>query len=209
MLSSGRGSLRLKKSSERQLWICRRCFHAQNLLHAGQQPQSRNASSKSTADKSLSPTEAFRQRFVQRGEPTEPSKQTPSPADLFRTNWMNLPPSERLAPSLSNTFTLGDLAEAYRKSGTSKKYKRDIGAINSRRHEDTTTLEEVNEANELQQLSEMDDMEEGSLEIFGGENVREYQGVLPLNGEKYVHERFHIKQGALIEIRGYVLASSF
>jgi hypothetical protein len=209
MLSRGRRSLRLKKSSERQLWICKRCFHAQNLLHAAQQPQSQNALSKSTTDKSLSPTEAFRQRFAQRGDSTEPPKQTTSPADLFRTNWMNLQPSERPAPPLSNTFTLGDLAEAYRKSGISKNYKRDIGAINPQRHEDTITLEEVNEATELQQLSEMDDMEEGSPEIFGGENVREYQGVLPLNGEKYVHEKFHIKQGALIEIRGYVLASSF
>jgi hypothetical protein len=55
----------------------------------------------------------------------------------------------------------------------------------------------------------MDDMEEGSPEIFAGENMREYQGLLPLNGEQYVHERFYIKQGALIETRGYVPTGSF
>ena len=210
MLSGGRRSLRLKRCSEQQIWICKRCFHAQNRLHAGQQPQSQNASSKLTTDKPLSPTEAFRQRFAQRGESAEPPKQSPSPADLFRTNWMNSPPSERPAPPLSNTFTLGDLAEAYRKSGTSRKYvKRDIRAINPRRSEDATALEEVEEASELQQLSQMDDLEEGSPEIFAGENVREYQGVLPVNGEQYVHERFYIKQGALIETRGYGPASSF
>ena len=123
---------------------------------------------------------------------------------------MNLPPSPRPAPPLSNAFTLNDLAEAYRKSGTSRKYvKRDVRTINPKRSEDTTTFEEMEEASELQQLSQMDDMEEGSPEIFAGENVREYQGVLPLNGEQYVHQRFSIKQGALIETRGYILASSF
>ena len=209
MLSSGSRSLQLKKSSERQIWICKRCLHSQNRLHARQQPQSQNASSKSTTDTPLSPTEAFRQRFAQGGESSEPPKQSHTPADLFRTNWMKLPPSERPTPPPSNTFTLGDLAEAYRKNSPSSKYvKRDIRTTNPR-SEDATTLEEVEEASELQQLSQMDDMEEGSHEIFAGENMRGYQGVLPLNGEEYVHQRFFIKQGSLIETRGYVPTSSF
>ena len=86
--------------------------------------------------------------------------------------------------------------------------KRDIRVVDSKRSENTT-LEQAQEANELEQLSQLDDTEEGSPEIFAGENVREYQGVLPLKGEKYVQERYSIKQGSLIETRGYVPASSF
>jgi transcription elongation factor len=123
---------------------------------------------------------------------------------------MNLPSSERPAPPLSNTFTLGDLAEAYRKNSTSRQcVKRDVGAVNTKKSEDSITLEEMEEVSQLQQLSQMDDMEEGSYEIFAGENMREYQGVLPLNGDQYVHQRFSIKQGSLIETRGYVSTSSF
>jgi hypothetical protein len=42
-----------------------------------------------------------------------------------------------------------------------------------------------------------------NAEIFAGENMRDYQGVLPLNGEHYTPTKFPIKQGDLIETRGY------
>jgi hypothetical protein len=122
---------------------------------------------------------------------------------------MNAPPTERPAPPISENFSLNDLAEAYRKSGTPRKYvKREIWFADPKQVEDQTTLEELEEAGELRELSRLDDLETGPSEIFAGENTRDYQGVLPLNGEPYVQQKYPLKQGALIETRGYLFQTS-
>jgi hypothetical protein len=206
MLSSGRRSLRLKKTSDRRLWICQRCFHAQSRLYAGIPSEPQNDSRKLSNDKPLSPIEAFRKRFLQQESSTEDPKHPSSPADIFRTNWMNLPGTERPAPPISRNFSLGDLAEAYRKTSTPRKYvKRDIWFADPKQLEEQTTLEEVEATSGLRELSELDDMETGQPEVFAGEIMRNYQGVLPLNGEPYAQGKYPLKQGALIETRGYSL----
>src|SRR5271154_254042 len=144
MLSSGRRPLPLKKASSRRLWICKRCFHAQSRLYAGTPSEPQNDSGKSSTDKPLSPIEAFRKRFLQQESSIEDPKPSSSPADIFRKNWMNLPNTERPAPPISTNFSLGDLAEAYRKTGTPRKYvKRDIWFADPKQAEEQTTLEEI------------------------------------------------------------------
>lgn len=210
MLSSGRGSLHIKKPPYRQLWICKRCFHAQSRLFSGQPSEPQNDRSKSSPEKPVSPIEAFRKRFAQQESSPESLKHSPSPTDVFRTNWVNLPPTERPAPPTSENFSLADLAEAYRKTGTPRKYvKRELWFADPKQVEDQTTLEQIEKTSELRGLSRLDDLETGSPDYFAGENMREYQGVLPLNGEPYVQQKYPLKQGALIETRGYCVLSLY
>src|SRR5271170_1705595 len=119
MLGNGRRSaLHLKKPPDRHFWICKRCFHARNPLYADQQPEHKPELSKSSADKPISPIEAFRQRFAQQQQSTnEPPKRPHSPADIFRTNWMNVPPSEKPAPNTEEPLSFDNLLKGYRQSG--------------------------------------------------------------------------------------------
>src|SRR5437773_1628113 len=72
-------------------------------------------------------------------------------------------------------------------------HENQISAIDASRKE----TEETNEITELISLDNMDTR----VEIFAGENMREYQGVLSLNGEQYVEQKHLLKQGALVETR--------
>jgi hypothetical protein len=53
---------------------------------------------------------------------------------------------------------------------------------------------------ELSQLDELDPDE--AVDILGAEITRDYQGVLPLNGQPYKQQKYPIKQGTLVETRG-------
>lgn len=206
MLSIGRRSLRLKEPPGQQQWICGRCFHAQNRIYATQPSEPPNNPSKSSPEKPISPIDTFRRGIEGLDSSAEPPKQSNSPAEIFRTHWMNLPSTESPAPPNFENFSLGDLAEAYRKTGTPRKYvKRDIWFTEPKQEENQTTLEDIEELSQLKELRQLDELETHDLEFFEGENMREYQGVLPLNGAPYVQEKHPLKQGALIETRGYLI----
>lgn len=206
MLGTGRRSLRLTKTSDRQIWICRRCFNAQSRLYAKQESDQESDTSTSLNEQPFSPLAAFRKKFNQ----TEPSNETPkqpsSPADIFRTNWMNLPPSGKPGAPNSQPLPLSDLAEAYRKTRTPHKYaKGQLGFPEPTQKAIESTLRDVKETSDLSELSHLDETDsisESSLEIFGGENARDYQGVIPLSGEHYVRQKDSLKRGALVETRG-------
>lgn len=213
MYGGRRGPLHLKPRPLRQKWICQRCFHAQWRLHGAQQLDPSSGSPKSS-EKPLSPVEAFRLKYIQQRQQNETPKQPLSPAERFRTNWslagVDKQPEESVSEK-DEIVTLADLAAAYRKHGSSKKYAK-IAAVktpNQKGEIKEAELEEMERAsrlNDMNELNELDDMEEvtESGEVFAGENMRDYQGVLPLNGEQYTPQKFPIKQGDLIETRGYL-----
>lgn len=210
----------------RRLWICPRCFNSQTRLLAEQQSDTSSESVKS-AEKPLSPVEAFRVKYLQPQTQNDPPKQPASPADRFRKDWSKpaaeQPPTE---PVPESRLTLNDLAIEYRKHGAPRQYCHEIRlspkevekADNFEMEEPVKIIEsndandfgmqepgKIIESNDMNELSQLDEMEEVTEtdEIFAGENVRDYQGVLPLNGEQYTPTKFPIKQGDLVETRGY------
>jgi hypothetical protein len=200
MFRAKRSRLGLTKKSNRSLWICRRCFHEQTGLHNEHQPEQNSNSATSSSEKPLSPIEAFRLRFSQ-GPPPQPQN---SPDGIPQTSWDKFPSTEK--PELENV-TLGDLAEAYRKSDIRRKYiKRDIWLPDPKQEIDQTTLEDLDEVTDLSELSSLDETESiaEEAEVFAGEMMRDYAGVIPLNGEQYVIRKFPVKQGDLVETRVYV-----
>ena len=193
----------------RRIWICQRCFHAQTKLLAEQHSNTSSDPSKEP-EKPLSPVEAFRLKYLQPQPQNEPPKQPLSPAERFRTSWSKVtaeqPPSQ---PVPEKQLTLNDLALEYRKHGSPRQYCREILIPSNEKEEvddipseEPRRMLETNDVNELSRLDEMEEVTENA-EIFAGENMRDYQGVLPLNGEQYTPTKFPIKQGDLIETRGY------
>jgi hypothetical protein len=220
MLGGRRSPLRIKRTPDQKLWICKRCFHAQNLLHENQQPGRPETapSSESSSDEKLSPSEAFRLRFARKEAVNQSRKSSPSPADIFRANFKNTSWAGKAEPPpTSDHFSLDELAEAYRKSIGSSGIKKETQTptseeINTEKSEVDEENDEVTNLNplELSELSELDDLDLPTQDdVFAGENMRDYQGVLPLNGEQYVHQKMPLKQGALIESRRFVLFRFF
>src|SRR5579859_4413927 len=195
---------KLAAKPAQRIWICQRCFHAQTKLLSEQHSNTSSDPSKQP-EKPLSPVEAFRLKYLQPQTQNEPPKQPLSPAERFRTSWSKAtadqPPSQ---PVPEKTLTLNDLAIEYRKHGSPRQYCSEIliGSNEKEEVDDIPSEEprrmlESNDVNELSRLDEMEEVTENA-EIFAGENMRDYQGVLPLNGEHYTPTKFPIKQGDLI-----------
>lgn len=204
--------LHIKLKPLRHRWMCQRCFHAQLRLYSEQQPVSSSSASR-TSEKPESTVEAFRRKYLQQKSQDEPPKQSISPAERFRTNWSLGGGGENQAAApieeKKEKLMLGDLAAAYRLHGASRKYvKKPVRSSFRKKEIDDSVPEELdpgiisNYMNELSRLDEMEKVPEND-EIFAGENFRDYQGVLPLNGENYSPQRFPIKSGDLVETRGY------
>ena len=113
--------------------------------------------------------------------------------------------SEQSPQPVSQSFSLGELAEAYRKSGTSGKYvTKKIQRPNMNEEVDNVTIEGIEMDDELSELSQLDEMDTTqSVNVFAGEDMREYQGVVALNGQEYIKEKYPLRQGYLVEIRRY------
>jgi hypothetical protein len=210
MLTSRRGALALRKRSSPQIWVCMRCFHTQ-MTRLQEHPPSGLPKSK----KPLSPIEQFRRQVAQQQDPPPDVRIPPSPAELFQFDWSKIPAEDQSARPLQGGPSLEDLAGAYRKSGTTRKYvKRDVWLPTSKpkesNEETLETLEKLEESrlSELSELSRLDELDEldavDTVDIFGGEITRDYQGVLPLHGQGPSGERYPIKQGALVEFRKYI-----
>lgn len=200
---------KLAVKSARRIWICQRCFHAQTKLLAEQQSNTSSDPS-NEPEKPLSPVEAFRLKYLQPQPQNEPPKQPLSPAERFRTSWSKFAVEQSPSqPVPEKKLTLNDLAIEYRKHGSPRQYCREVliasnekEEVNDIASEEPRKTLESNDVNELSRLDEMEEVTENA-EIFVGENLRDYQGVLPLNGEHYKPTKFPIKQGDLIETRGY------
>jgi len=179
MLASGRRALHLKKPSRPQLWICRRCFHAQTQGIAQQQAdQVPDTTGTSGVQRPLSPIEIFLNRYGNRNKQSQ--RQNPSHEIV----------EERVAVN-TRTPPLSEIAKAYRKkaSGTSAKHDRELDPSKQL-------------YKELIRLDEMWDA--GDNEIFNGEYMREdYQGAVALNGQEYIKKKYPFKQGDVVETRSY------
>jgi hypothetical protein len=200
MFRAKRSQFGLPKKCNRSLWICRRCFHEQIGLYNERQPEQNSNPATSSSETPLSPIEAFRLRFSQ-GPTVNPES---GPDGTLRSIWDDSPSTDK--PELEN-ITLGALAEAYRKSDIRRKYiKRDIWLPDPKQEIDQTTLEGLEEMSDLAEISQLDEMESiaEETEVFAGEMMRDYAGVIPLNGERHVKQKFPVKQGDLVETRGYI-----
>ena len=200
---------KLAAKPAQRIWICQRCFHAQSKLLAEQHSNTSSDPSKQP-EKPLSPVEAFRLKYLQPQPQNKPPKQPLSPVERFRTSWSKPTADQPPSPTVpEKPLTLNDLAIEYRKHGSPRQYCSEIliGSNEKEEVDDIPSEEprrmlESNDVNELSRLDEMEEVTENA-EIFAGENMRDYQGVLPLNGEHYTPTKFPIKQGDLIETRGY------
>ena len=191
-----------------RIWICRRCFHAQRRLYAQQSSESSDKTSKGDVQP-LSPLEAFRRRWAANKTNEDTSKSASGVADILRADWGHTL-DERTQKTIEQKFTLDDLAEALKKEDVSRQYiKRDVWVPkpkSKQKEEGQQTLEEIEAMDELTELSRLDELESdavGVVDVFGGEITRDYQGVIPLHGEQYISEQYPLKQGALVETRGY------
>src|SRR5579862_4443416 len=206
MLSGRTRPASLRTQILRSTRICKRCFNARiRLLSEQSQSDVPEAPKDSPEDPPLSPIEAFRRRYVQATPQPEVSKERKSPSDLFNSNWTSPAIDEdQAAKSAPKLMTLDHLAAAYRTQGASKKYdgqeeKQADGVsveASPKRAEDKLDLSHLIEQDEVESVDELD--------IFEGENMRDYQGVLPLEGSEYIQEKFSIKLGSLVETRGFI-----
>ena len=208
MLTRERLALRLKRKTG-GIWVCRRCI-SQTSHQFSQRIEHRELSEESSKSKSTdkeSPGEVWRTAFSSDSKfansHSEPSP-SPSPAEAFRNRWAKSPTPEA-KPAKSN-FSLDQLAEEYRRSGTSRKYvKGDIWLFNPKEEKKPIkeTEEETTLAPDLDDLSRLDEVEiSADVDIFAGENMRDYQGVIPLNGHGYEQVKYPLKLGMFVETRG-------
>jgi hypothetical protein len=215
--------LELTKKPNSSIRICKRYLRQQTVLHNEKQPGQDRNPGKSSPEKPLSPIEAFRLRFSDKAPPIKPipSLRTHKAADKAVSHTEALRSENQQEPDAQHeslptqessvgsheggSISLGDLAEAYRQTGAPREYvKRDAWIPEQGQNLGQTSAEDVDEAGELAELSRLDeeDSEIEDGELFAGEITRDYQGVIPLNGEEYVKQKFPIKQGALVETRG-------
>lgn len=218
--------LELAKKPNSSIRICKRYLRQQTVLHNEKPPgQDRNPGKSSPAEKPLSPIDAFRLRFSDKAPPIKPipslrthkaaDKKAVSHTEALRSENQQEPHAQHetlptqessVGSHEGESISLEHLAEAYRQTGAPREYvKRDAWIPEQAQNLGQTSAEDVDEAGELAELSRLDEedseIEDGG-ELFAGEITRDYQGVIPLNGEEYVKQKFPIKQGALVETRG-------
>jgi len=221
MLTPRRLVLRLRETSRRK-WVCQRCI-SQTQLRLSQpanEDERSGESLNSKVDANSPPIEAGQMLKELKSEQVlsqEPqSGESGSPTDTFRRQWAQSP-SPKKPPSVSGNFSLAQLAEAYQRNGISRQYVKGSTWVlkqeqlleeeNQQKKEDQALdniEKEISSTPELDDLSRLDEVETAtSVDIFAGENMRDYQGVIPLNGEDYEQTKYPLKLGTFIETRGY------
>jgi len=211
MLGNGTTALHLRIPPHGKIWICTRCFHARSRYYAEQQTEQKtnSPSPDPSTPENLSPMELFRRRFSQQQTSNETTNTHLSPSEILGTNWMKVPIPEKKKISKvfdRKLFSFESLAQELRGSAKTQQYlANDERASNMNVPEkDKLVSKEMAEESELQRLIEMDEgLDDSEGDLFGGECMHDYQGVLPLEGSKYVQQKFPIKRGALVEIRLY------
>jgi hypothetical protein len=181
-------------------WICKRCFCA---FTDERLPRARQSDPPTPSeDNNLSPLEIFRRRFLKAEE--EVPKTSVSPWESFGRS----EPEKSISLGGTPTVTFEELAAAYRNKDSlvveeEEEIERAGVSVAVEEYASSDELAAADWPEDLDNLTKQDDFEEvEEVESFDGENVREYQGVLPLKGKEYVHEKFPVKQGSLVEIRG-------
>ena len=211
MLRRERLALRLRKTSGR-IWVCQRCISQSQLRLSQRLEQNERSadSSKSKVVEDTSPVNLWRKAFaLSKSQPKESqSEESQSPTDVFRREWTRRSPPET-RPTVAGNFSLGQLAEEYRRSGTGRRYvKGGTWVVEPEQEEEDRSLDEIEEeissAPELDDLSRLDEVElSTAVDVFAGENMRDYQGVIPLNGQDYEQVKYPLKLGTFVETRGY------
>jgi hypothetical protein len=176
------------------------------MLVEQSQSESSAASGGSSEDVPLSAMEAFRRKYV-KGAPQKEQTEAPSaspPSSPFASDWSSAVPEESPKPQTDpKALTLENLAAIYREQGISREYSTRKPKVTVQNRTPNKLVDMTSRRRDLRELIERDEKETpGDADIFGGENMRDYQGVLPLEGGEYMQEKFALKLGSLVESRG-------
>jgi hypothetical protein len=126
-----------------------------------------------------------------------------SPAERFRRSWSK--PDENASAEPKPIPTLDEISNPTRKVYRTSKIedaKPNILEIIEAEQEDQ--LRQIEDEAEVEALESRNEEEtDFEFEVFEGENTRGYVGLLPLADMEAVNPKHLIKQGSLIETRGY------
>jgi hypothetical protein len=126
-----------------------------------------------------------------------------TPAERFRQSWSkpeeNTSTEPRAIPTLDDISNPSKIIHHPSKiEGAKPKFLEIIEA----QQEDQ--LRQIEDAAEVETLESQNEEEtDFDFEVFEGENTRGYVGLLPLADMEAVNPKYLIKQGSLIETRGY------
>jgi hypothetical protein len=154
--------------------ICTRCLHAIHRLHAPQPSQ-----------------------------PNPPPPPPLSPAERFRQNWSK--PEDTTSPQPRSIFTLDELAKAtYRQPTISKIERSKPASLEMLEAAQEDQLRQIEHEANLETLDDLYSTElEPDFDVFEGEITRGSAGLSLLAGRDLIKPKNWIKQGSLIETRGY------
>jgi len=126
-----------------------------------------------------------------------------SPAERFRRSWSK--PEDTATRPPRKPFTLHELAKAAHPEPTVPKIEKAQSVwLDPLAAEQEEQLRQIEEEADLDTLEALHDVElDFDIDVFEGEITRGYAGSLPLAGREMVNAKQFIKQGSLIETRGY------
>jgi len=126
-----------------------------------------------------------------------------SPAERFRQSWSK--PEDTATRPLRKAFTLDELAKAAHPEPTVSRIEKAPSVwLEPLAAEQEEQLRQIEEEADLDTLEALHDVElDFDIDVFEGEITRGYAGSLPLAGREMVNAKQFIKQGSLVETRGY------
>jgi hypothetical protein len=126
-----------------------------------------------------------------------------TPAERFRQSWSK--PEENASAEHKTIPTLEQVAnpthKIYRTSKIEEAKPNILETIEAQQEDQLRQIEDEAEVEPLESQNEAE--VDFDFEVFEGENTRGYVGLLPLADMEVVNPKRMIKQGSLIEIRGY------
>jgi hypothetical protein len=126
-----------------------------------------------------------------------------TPAARFRQSWSK--PDENASTEPKAIPTLDEVGNSmhkiYRASKIEEAKPNILEIIEAQQEDQLRQIENEAEVEALESQNEED--ADFDFEVFEGENTRGYVGLLPLADMEVVNPKHLIKQGALIETRGY------
>jgi hypothetical protein len=126
-----------------------------------------------------------------------------TPAERFRQSWSK--PKENTSAEPKPIPTLDEISNPskriHRPSKIEDAKPRFLEIIEAQQEDQLRQIEDAAEAEALE--SQNEEETDFDFEVFEGENTRGYIGLLPLADMEAVNPKYLIKQGSLIETRGY------
>jgi len=127
-----------------------------------------------------------------------------STAERFRRTWSTS--EDTVVGNLIKQFSLDQLARAaYPEPSVSETEKPQPERLEPTAAEQKNRLQRIQDEANLDALEVLDEVvPDFDADVFEGENTRGYAGSLPLAPREVVNTKQFIKQGSLVETRGYV-----